>query len=112
MDDLKSILLSIAATIIYNFFHNLYKNKNVEKTIYSKAYVKSVKNQFYISFIICLLTLLIPFPENVFINTLVNFIRYICLSLILMSFMCATDVINFFSDNVSDTSSNDDENKS
>lgn len=112
MDDLKSIMLSIAATIIYNFFHNLYKNRNVEKTIYSKAHIKSVKIQFYMSFIICLVTLLIPFPKNIFVNSLVNSIRYISLSLVLMSFMCAIDVINYFTDDISDTSSNDNECKS
>ena len=107
MDDLKTIILGLIASAIYSYFAMLYRNRNINKTKYSKGYVKSVKIEFYTSFVITIVLLAIPHTSYEFVNIMVKDLALLALFFCLMGFMCLVDVINFLTDSVTDDNTDD-----
>ncbi|HDI3055735.1 TPA: hypothetical protein PL548_001410 [Clostridium botulinum] len=105
-----NFLISIAASAaFYVYIENLKKTKNVNQSNkkYSSEYISKIKKQFYICFIptsiIVIYDLYISATKaHGFITTFKLVLIFWLLVLSLFSFMCSMEIVNSFTDKISE----------
>lgn len=102
-EDIKAIALSIAATAIFEFLRwVLSKTDKTAPKEKGEQYIRKVKKEFYVSVIVTIILILLPYSKYEFIRIAKKVLSVLSIMFSVMAFMCLDDERKALNDKLSD----------